>query len=219
MRRFLRRAFSGAAVVSALLFLAMAMLWVRSYVNADYLYYTVEKREHPETYGLVTRRGIIQIDNFTDGGPHQYFIEAPGWTSGRSGPWDWGSIRLGDRERMGILEDVFELQNRGGVGFRVAPSTFAGFGYGTRTYPWSGMYGSRDGHLWRPPDGFCRFATVPVAFLFLLTSILPLRSIVRFIRRRLRGRSGRCAFCGYDLCATPDRCPECGAVPMGSATK
>jgi hypothetical protein len=58
-----------------------------------------------------------------------------------------------------------------------------------------------------------RVVAIPYWFILMLTSILPAMFVVRFVRCRRRDHAGRCAACGYDLRATPDRCPECGAVP------
>jgi hypothetical protein len=49
-----------------------------------------------------------------------------------------------------------------------------------------------------------------IIVLFSLPSIFWGAKRWRAIRRT---RSGLCACCGYDLRASPDRCPECGAVP------
>lgn len=52
--------------------------------------------------------------------------------------------------------------------------------------------------------------TLPYWFLILFGSGIVLRGIVSFTRLRVLRRPGFCTKCGYDLRATPDRCPECG---------
>ena len=48
-------------------------------------------------------------------------------------------------------------------------------------------------------------------------AVLPTIWLFRKLRSRRRLAAGLCPVCGYDLRATPDRCPECGAVPSAAS--
>ena len=53
---------------------------------------------------------------------------------------------------------------------------------------------------------------VPHWGLTLACAVAPAISLHALLRARRRSPDGRCRRCGYDLRATPGRCPECGAA-------
>jgi hypothetical protein len=90
-----------------------------------------------------------------------------------------------------------------------------------RSVDWD--YGRMSYCLRRGADGrWSRIAVVPIAYPAALFFVPPGVWTLFWCRRRLRRRNwgeGRCGSCGYDLRATPERCPECGRVPAASPVR
>lgn len=96
------------------------------------------------------------------------------------GGWTWDTDASGDR--------------------RVMPeNAVAGFGYETFEHKQDAIFGLSGWSV-----------SVPLWFIALLCLPLPLIEVRRCRMRRRIQREGLCKVCGYDLRASPERCPECG---------
>jgi hypothetical protein len=72
------------------------------------------------------------------------------------------------------------------------------------------------------PISDVRYYAIPYSTCLLISGVLPAawltsrRLSVWNRSRPLKHPKGHCSACGYDLRATPGRCPECGNVPAGT---
>jgi hypothetical protein len=78
---------------------------------------------------------------------------------------------------------------------------------------WYGNVTTRlPGERFAPPMPGCR-VYAPAWMVVAATGVAPAAWLAFRLFRRRRRRAGFCAACGYDLRATPARCPECGTLP------
>ena len=190
MRRWL---FNLAAVVSLALCLATAAMWVRSRRAVDSVMCfrtTVDAEGDFRRSGITfsSDRGEIVIQVFH--GPY-----TPGSETRFQPPID---------DSPGVQWRRLPYNPNWTYPFDPKHST-AGFGVwvdrGTRDTPWQSWW----------------MAWLPHWSAMAVWAILRAAWLIRWRRRRRRFATGCCAVCGYDLRATPDRCPECGHVPAEAA--
>lgn len=184
MKRRLRWSFDVAAAISLLLFVAVCVAWVWSFQTYVNVGLTPS---HNTGWGLQSCRGgvcLLHVRLTPVNGPTVDPSEkVPHW-SVTTAPW-----------------------------------------YTKQTWPQrKGTFGQRwfetnvkNYHVWRGVGGEAylhhRDVIIPYWCIAAGLALLPAFAIRRRLRQRKRRIANRCANCGYDLRASPARCPECGSVP------
>ena len=193
VKRLARILLHALTVLSLLLFVAIIVVWVRSYWVTDGWYYTAQRRISGRTEET-TR--AVRLDA---GRLHLLFsrlLYDDVWMASLGFP----RIRPTSRFWHSSGEPQVLAQIPGGPDL-VVIRRILGFEYGvTNPTP-------RTRDLLQS-----RWVAVPLWLLALCTVWLPLLRWRKW-RRVGRARAQRhCIACGYDLRATPERCPECGAA-------
>lgn len=121
-------------------------------------------------------------------------LQIDGVATPRQGQWDYTFSDGTPGEGIGLIPEGRSIRN--GYGFTSMDFRFTDAGHPVRF----------------------RRLTVPFWPLILLLFIAPAVALRRALwRRRQAARlaAGLCSACGYDIRATPNRCPECGTPSSG----
>jgi hypothetical protein len=182
VRRPLRILVNAATAASLVLFAATLVLWVRSYGVSD----EVRWRNAGGWRSVRTARGDVAVGLFV--------------ADGSDRPREFHGPRYRREEPMPAYNWLHEMN--GNLDDTLAHWARAGF-------EWHERRNRRRGTLHA-------HAVVPFWAVAAVTAAAPVSWAAarwRRARRNRRARSaGLCRTCGYDLRATPGRCPECGAV-------
>lgn len=143
-------------------------------------------------FALLWHRSYAEADFVGRGTPARWYgalsmsglirVERGDYLGGMDG---WSRDSYPTPDRLGLRGEVEQRDTR-----RFGPVAFRHIRYDARRPRWS-VY-------------------VPHWLAVVLAAALPAAHVTITWRRRRRQRPGHCAECGYDMRATPRRCPECG---------
>jgi hypothetical protein len=191
-----RQLFNAIAVVSAVLFFAVA---VDTLVQVW--------RIHHITYSWIDSKGDQRSHCFE-------FACGSGFFMVNFGDTTWGRVQPDRSEREGWLFETLPAERWSSPGAYFHP------GYWIQKLKFGPL---SSGYV----KNICNIS-VPFWIAAILCAVAPATWLRRRLRAQVRDDTPRCPGCGYDLRATPERCPECGAhapprtlngIPAGEAAE
>jgi hypothetical protein len=197
VKRVFRHLFTLCSAASLVLCVAVCVVWVRSYRVLERVVYATQRVEEGEERTVIYDR----YWQLVSGAGAVAYADTTGVRS-----WDhlWPLIaRRKPRFQPGLT-------------YQADPNPRHPIPTGTRSLVWRAGFrahnprmGAGDGAGHVAQDAYA----VPYWFLASVTAVIPAASVHSWygrIRVRRRIRAGLCPRCGYDLRASPERCPECG---------
>ena len=180
--------FAGVSGVCLVLLVAAFLVWVRSYWAIDEVAF--HRTGSWRKYELSTLPGklrLIRLDDWHEPAPVT-FVSA---------------------RRGGVTEQEWNLKP-------TALSWFPGAPFGNAasvSVRFAGVSYDRDQFLIRFSEPTAvHIWKLPLWPICLLLAMAPASRVIGVVRWRRRASMGCCRACGYDMRATPERCPECGAT-------
>jgi hypothetical protein len=185
MKRFRRWLFNGIAALSLLMCVATAILWMRSHWIGDDWTFQKDRTKNGKSL-------LFAADASSTTGSVEILIESGIATKNTP---DLTKARHSQGSTFPLIFQGMRRTLMERLGFRL--------NWG----PWIFVHSVSAYAVTR--------VTINFPFWFLVTAFAatPLLWILT-VRSRRSASSGFCQSCGYDLRASPDRCPECGAVPV-----
>jgi hypothetical protein len=195
-----RRLVNLLTAISLLLCVATMVLWARSYSGASSISRTqvrsndgrgTKNRTHEIQLGVGQIRFVIRDQTVLH--------------IGRFNP-PWNGQLPSTRPADMTAHWSYIPRGTTSIGEIEPGSVWDRLGFNRRTSGWVTSSASVDYRTW----------TIPIWLLTLLLAVPPALRAPGIYSQRQRKLLGQCIACGYDLRATPDRCPECGAIVAAS---